>query len=171
MRFCWIYARACCCSALCLKCIFLLIGISSIHSDRVILAMKDYLVGGHSRKEVCEKYQMNNGYFSTTLGETYTAECSCSKACTLLYRWVIGIWLNYGIPEFLEDKKKPFVRKQTGYISILSINNLPWKYENIICIDLVIKGNRVILNCQISLVCSVMKRGCYLWLSRLLPVR
>jgi len=44
------------------------IGISSIHSDRVILAMKDYLVGGHSRKEVCEKYQMNNGYFSTTLG-------------------------------------------------------------------------------------------------------
>ncbi|MDF0956362.1 PapB/FocB family fimbrial expression transcriptional regulator [Escherichia coli] len=25
---------------------FLLIGISSIHSDRVILAMKDYLVGG-----------------------------------------------------------------------------------------------------------------------------
>ncbi|MGS3227292.1 PapB/FocB family fimbrial expression transcriptional regulator, partial [Escherichia coli] len=22
--------------------------------------MKDYLVGGHSRKEVCEKYQMNN---------------------------------------------------------------------------------------------------------------
>ncbi|ELB3392106.1 TPA: transcriptional regulator, partial [Escherichia coli] len=43
---------------------FLLIGISSIHSDRVILAMKDYLVGGHSRKEVCEKYQMNNGYFS-----------------------------------------------------------------------------------------------------------
>ncbi|EPO9567871.1 adhesin biosynthesis transcription regulatory family protein [Escherichia coli] len=47
---------------------FLLIGISSIHSDRVILAMKDYLVGGHSRKDVCEKYQMNNGYFSTTLG-------------------------------------------------------------------------------------------------------
>lgn len=47
---------------------FLLIGISSIHSDRVILVMKDYLVGGHSRKEVCEKYQMNNGYFSTTLG-------------------------------------------------------------------------------------------------------
>ncbi|EFP5537009.1 TPA: S/F1C fimbrial major subunit operon transcriptional regulator, partial [Escherichia coli] len=23
---------------------------------------------GHSRKDVCEKYQMNNGYFSTTLG-------------------------------------------------------------------------------------------------------
>ncbi|MDS2161318.1 PapB/FocB family fimbrial expression transcriptional regulator, partial [Escherichia coli] len=22
------------------------------------MAMKDYLVGGHSRKEVCEKYQM-----------------------------------------------------------------------------------------------------------------
>ncbi|WNU18213.1 adhesin biosynthesis transcription regulatory family protein [Escherichia coli] len=70
---------------------FLLIGISSIHSDRVILAMKDYLVGGHSRKEVCEKYQMNNGYFSTTLGrlraypnrvlfQTMTPQAKCSIA-------------------------------------------------------------------------------------------
>jgi hypothetical protein len=47
---------------------FLLIGISSIRSDRIIWAMKDYLVDGHSRKELCEKYQINNGYFSTTLG-------------------------------------------------------------------------------------------------------
>ncbi len=29
---------------------FLLIGISSIHSDRVILAMKDYLVGAYYRE-------------------------------------------------------------------------------------------------------------------------
>lgn len=47
---------------------FLLIDISSIHSDKVILAMKDYLVGGRSRKYVCDTYQINNGYFSTTLG-------------------------------------------------------------------------------------------------------
>ncbi|HCQ3845058.1 TPA: adhesin biosynthesis transcription regulatory family protein [Escherichia coli] len=47
---------------------YLLIGISSIHSDRVILAMRDYLVDGCTRKEVCRKYQLNNGYFTTTIG-------------------------------------------------------------------------------------------------------
>ena len=85
---------------------FLLIGISSIHSDRVILAMKDYLVGGHSRKEVCEKYQMNNGYFSTTLGRLirlnalaarlapyYTDESSAFD-CMMVFR------------SYLTDKKK-----------------------------------------------------------------
>ncbi|ENN3860810.1 transcriptional regulator [Escherichia coli] len=45
----------------------LLIQLSSIRCGRVFLAMKDYLVDGHSRKQVCERYNMNNGYFSTTL--------------------------------------------------------------------------------------------------------
>ena len=71
---------------------FLLIGISSIHSDRVILAMKDYLVSGRSRKDVCEKYQMNNGYFSTTgvddennAWAPYQVECPRCQTCSLLY--------------------------------------------------------------------------------------
>lgn len=46
---------------------YLLIRLSSIRCDRVILAMKDYLVEGQSRRQVCEHYNMNNGYFSITL--------------------------------------------------------------------------------------------------------
>ncbi|CAD5739984.1 adhesin biosynthesis transcription regulatory family protein [Escherichia coli] len=46
---------------------FLLTQLSSIRCDRVILAMKNYLVDGHSRRQVCERYCMNNGYFSTTM--------------------------------------------------------------------------------------------------------
>ncbi|EPY5158732.1 PapB/FocB family fimbrial expression transcriptional regulator [Klebsiella pneumoniae] len=45
----------------------LLTRLSSIRCDRVILAMKDYLVDGHSRKQVCVRYSIHNGYFSTTL--------------------------------------------------------------------------------------------------------
>lgn len=46
---------------------FLLIRLSSIRGEKVVLAMKDYLVDGHPRKQICERYSMNNGYFSTTL--------------------------------------------------------------------------------------------------------
>lgn len=46
---------------------WLLIEVSSIYSEKVILALRDYLVSGISRKQVCESYGMNNGYFSTSL--------------------------------------------------------------------------------------------------------
>ncbi|EMD9074607.1 transcriptional regulator PefB [Salmonella enterica] len=46
---------------------WLLIGISSIHSEKIIQALRDYLVFGVSRKGVCERYEVNNGYFSTSL--------------------------------------------------------------------------------------------------------
>ncbi|ENV7121578.1 adhesin biosynthesis transcription regulatory family protein [Escherichia coli] len=49
----------------------LLTKLSSIRSDRVILAMKNYLVDGHSRKHVCERYNINNSYFSTTLNRIF----------------------------------------------------------------------------------------------------
>lgn len=47
----------------------LLVSISSIHSYRAILAMKEYLVDGVPRKEACIKYSLNNGYFSTTISK------------------------------------------------------------------------------------------------------
>lgn len=50
---------------------WLLIEISSIHSERIIQALKDYLVSGYSRKAVCERYGVNNGYFSTSLGRLH----------------------------------------------------------------------------------------------------
>lgn len=46
---------------------WLLISISSMHSDKMIQALRDYLVIGLSRKEACERYNVNSGYFSTCL--------------------------------------------------------------------------------------------------------
>ncbi|WP_349304593.1 PapB/FocB family fimbrial expression transcriptional regulator [Escherichia coli] len=47
--------------------IFCLYAYHPFVAKKVILAMRDYLVDGHSRKQICERYNMNNGYFSTTL--------------------------------------------------------------------------------------------------------
>ncbi|ENZ4545931.1 adhesin biosynthesis transcription regulatory family protein [Escherichia marmotae] len=47
---------------------WLLIEISPIHSEKIILALKDFLVMGYSRKEVCERHNISSGYFSGTLG-------------------------------------------------------------------------------------------------------
>lgn len=38
-----------------------------MHSEKVILALKDYLVYGYTRKYVTERYGVNNGYFSISL--------------------------------------------------------------------------------------------------------
>jgi hypothetical protein len=46
---------------------WLLIEISSMHSEKVILALRDYLVFGFTRKHVVERYGVNNGYFSLSL--------------------------------------------------------------------------------------------------------
>ncbi|MDS1619815.1 PapB/FocB family fimbrial expression transcriptional regulator [Escherichia coli] len=46
---------------------YLLVAVSSIHSKKIILAMKDYLVCGYSRKTVCEMHNVNNGYLSISL--------------------------------------------------------------------------------------------------------
>ncbi|UMS29253.1 transcriptional regulator [Escherichia coli] len=45
----------------------ILIALSSIHSDKVMLSLRDYLVYGHSRRDVCNRYKLNNGYFSVSL--------------------------------------------------------------------------------------------------------
>lgn len=47
---------------------WLLIEISPIHSEKIIFALKDFLVLGYSRKEVCERHQISPGYFSGALG-------------------------------------------------------------------------------------------------------
>ncbi|EAZ4461522.1 transcriptional regulator [Salmonella enterica subsp. enterica] len=46
---------------------WLLVDISPIHSEKIILALKDYFVSGFSRKVVCERYSMSGGYFSTSV--------------------------------------------------------------------------------------------------------
>ncbi len=42
----------------------LLIGISGIHSKKVVNALKDYYVAGFSRKYACEKNGVSQSYFS-----------------------------------------------------------------------------------------------------------
>lgn len=48
---------------------WLLIELSPMHSEKVILALKDFLVVGSSRKDVCERYNVSPGYFSGALGK------------------------------------------------------------------------------------------------------
>ncbi|ECU3284685.1 transcriptional regulator [Salmonella enterica subsp. enterica serovar Javiana] len=44
-----------------------LVGISSMHSDKIINALFDFLVKGKPRKEVCISYGVNSGHFSIGL--------------------------------------------------------------------------------------------------------
>ncbi|TQN75916.1 UNVERIFIED_ORG: adhesin biosynthesis transcription regulatory protein [Citrobacter freundii] len=44
-----------------------LVGISSMHSGKVISALFDFLVQGKPRKEVCISYGVNSGHFSIGL--------------------------------------------------------------------------------------------------------
>ncbi|EBU9816023.1 transcriptional regulator [Salmonella enterica] len=46
---------------------WLLIDISPIHSEKIILALKDYFVSGCSRKVVCECHGLSSGYLSTSI--------------------------------------------------------------------------------------------------------
>lgn len=49
----------------------LLIELSPIYSEKVVSALRDYLVLGHSRKLVCEKHNVSNGYLSISLGRLF----------------------------------------------------------------------------------------------------
>lgn len=46
---------------------WLLIGISSMHSEKIIGALLDFLVRGVSRKESCGIHNVNSGHFSIGL--------------------------------------------------------------------------------------------------------
>ncbi|EJJ1412060.1 adhesin biosynthesis transcription regulatory family protein [Salmonella enterica] len=47
---------------------WLLAEISPVHSEKVINALKDFLVLGYTRKEACERHSVSLGYFSGALG-------------------------------------------------------------------------------------------------------
>ncbi|WP_218073130.1 adhesin biosynthesis transcription regulatory family protein [Escherichia coli] len=57
----------------------LLVELSSIHSQKVILAMRDHLVQGDSRKVVCERYGVNAGYLSVCINRLLRVEKGVSK--------------------------------------------------------------------------------------------
>ncbi len=45
----------------------LLADISPVHSEKVINALKDFLVFGYTRRESCERHDVSPGYFSGAL--------------------------------------------------------------------------------------------------------
>ncbi|HFO4494039.1 TPA: PapB/FocB family fimbrial expression transcriptional regulator [Escherichia coli] len=49
---------------------WLLMELSPLRSEKVIRALKDFLVLGYTRKEVCEKYEVSYGYLSLALKRT-----------------------------------------------------------------------------------------------------
>ncbi|EEW6222731.1 transcriptional regulator [Escherichia coli] len=46
---------------------WLLVELSSLRSEKTILALNDFLVLGYTRKEVCDKYHLSGGNFSVAL--------------------------------------------------------------------------------------------------------
>jgi hypothetical protein len=46
---------------------WLLVGASSMHSEKVIKALFDYLVNGTTRKSACAEHGVNSGHFSIGL--------------------------------------------------------------------------------------------------------
>lgn len=54
----------------------LLVALTAIYSEKVILALRLYLVSGYPRKDACERYNVSPGYFSVCLNKldkTYRA--------------------------------------------------------------------------------------------------
>ena len=47
---------------------WMLIEISPIYSEKIIYALRDFLVFGYARREVCEIYNVSRSYFSISLG-------------------------------------------------------------------------------------------------------
>ncbi|EBX0312422.1 transcriptional regulator [Salmonella enterica subsp. enterica serovar Muenchen] len=47
---------------------WLLVEVSPLHSEKVIDALRDFLVLGYSRREACERHEVSQGYFSGALG-------------------------------------------------------------------------------------------------------
>ncbi|EEZ6327446.1 TPA: transcriptional regulator [Escherichia coli] len=45
----------------------LLVALTTIYSEKVILALRLYLVDGYPRKDACERYNVSPGYFSVCL--------------------------------------------------------------------------------------------------------
>ncbi|EDT8257542.1 transcriptional regulator, partial [Salmonella enterica subsp. diarizonae serovar 48:z52:z] len=48
---------------------YLLIDISPLRSNKVIKALHNYFVLGHTRNDVCEEFQVNPGYLSIKIRE------------------------------------------------------------------------------------------------------
>lgn len=71
---------------------WLLIDISSIHSEKVILALRDHLVMGESRKAACEQHNVANSYFCVSLNRLHRI----NKLVSQLVPYYVDIAPNMG---------------------------------------------------------------------------
>ncbi|EFC9510245.1 transcriptional regulator [Escherichia coli] len=61
---------------------WLLIELSPFRSEKIVRALRDFLVMGYNRKEVCEKYGTSYSYFSIALKRlTHINDIVCQLAC------------------------------------------------------------------------------------------
>lgn len=58
---------------------WLLVGASSMRSDKVVNALLDYLVNGLSRKDACVRYDVNSGHFSIGLNRLQQLSHTAAK--------------------------------------------------------------------------------------------
>lgn len=63
-------------------CFWLLVEISSIHSEKVITALHDHLVLGYARRDVCEKYRVSAGYLSLSITRLLRIEAVAASLST-----------------------------------------------------------------------------------------
>ncbi|EEZ9068035.1 transcriptional regulator [Escherichia coli] len=47
---------------------WMLVEVAPLYSEKVICALRDFLVLGYTRREACEKHNVSLSYFSITLG-------------------------------------------------------------------------------------------------------
>lgn len=47
---------------------WMLIDISPVYSEKVIRALRDFLVMGREKRDICESHNVSSSYFSVTLG-------------------------------------------------------------------------------------------------------
>lgn len=58
---------------------WLLAEISPVHSEKVINALRDFLVLGYTRREACERHDVSQGYFSGALGRFQRVSMTVSR--------------------------------------------------------------------------------------------
>ncbi len=69
----------------------LLIEMSSIHSNKVINALKDFFVMGYTRKEACLRNDVSQGYFSISLSRIqYMSKMASNVVPFYMHLWSHG---------------------------------------------------------------------------------
>ncbi|HBE6106720.1 TPA: transcriptional regulator [Escherichia coli] len=67
---------------------WMFVEISPLHSEKVICALRDFLVLGYARREVCHKYNVSLSYFSIALGRI----SHVVHIVSLLFSYYNGKW-------------------------------------------------------------------------------